>query len=133
MKTNLFPLLITLSFFIVIGSCRKENESVQTPDIYGSWTVLQTDSEGLQYNVELKFNTDNSYDWILLDTAEGHSNSHAKFNLVENIMVITEDADCDFEAEYLLIKEQNKLAIISVVEECGPRANALEYLWERKQ
>jgi len=131
MKTYPIPIVILLSIIFVFSSCNKDNDN-PTPDIYGSWIVLQTDSQGQSYNVELRFNNDNSYDWILLDTIEGHTNSHAEFNLIENVMVITDDADCEFEAEYLLIKESNKLAIISVSEECGPRANALEYLWERK-
>lgn len=132
MKTYFFPVVFFLSSILIFSSCNKDDDDNQSPDIYGSWTVLQTDSQGKSYNVELRFNTDNSYDWILLDTVDGHSNSHAEFKLIENIMVITEDADCDFEAEYLLIKEYDKLAIISVNEECGPRAVALEYLWERK-
>ncbi len=132
MKNYLFSSLIALSFIFLISSCKKDEDSIQSPDIYGSWTVLQTDSQGLQYNVELKFNTDNSYDWILLDSVDGHSNSYAKFNLIENVMVITEDADCSFEGEYLLIKEYDKLAIIAITESCGPRAAALEYLWVKK-
>ncbi len=80
----------------------------------------------------MRFNTDNSYDWILLDTVEGHTNSHAEFNLVENIMVITSDPDCSAKGEYYLIKELNKLAVISITDGCEPRAAALEYLWEKK-
>lgn len=132
MKTYLIPLLAIFSLIVITSSCKKDNDSVKTPDIYGSWIVLQTDSQGVQFNVELKFNTDNSFDWILLDSVEGHSNSHAKFNLVENVMVITEDADCSFEGEYYLIKEVDKLAIIAITDGCGPRASGLEYLWKKK-
>ncbi|NQU33846.1 MAG: hypothetical protein HQ521_11465 [Bacteroidetes bacterium] len=132
MKTYLFPLISLLSILLITGSCKKDDDSVQTPDIYGSWTVLQTDYQSVQYNVELRFNTDNSYDWILLDTVEGHTNSHAEFNLVENIMIISSDADCSAEGEYYLIKELNKLAVIAITDGCEPRAVALEYLWEKK-
>ena len=132
MKKLLFPIVAALSFLLIIGSCKKDDDNVQTPDIYGSWTVLQTDDQGVQYNVELRFNTNNSYDWILLDTVEGHTNSHAEFNLVENIMIITSDADCSAEGEYYLIKESNKLAVIAITDGCEPRAAALEYLWEKK-
>jgi len=133
MKTYFIPVVIIFIFITIISSCKKNDEAPKSPDIVGSWTVLQTDAQGLQYNVELKFNTDNSYDWILLDTVEGHSNSHAKFNLIENVMVITEDADCSFEGEYYLIKEADKLAIIAITDGCDPRAMALEYLWKKKQ
>jgi hypothetical protein len=127
--------LLSISLFFIILlfiSCTKD-DAPSSPDIYGSWTVLQTDQDNQQYNVELKFNIDNSYDWILLDSAAGHSNSHAEFSLIENVMVINNDADCNFQGEYLLIKESNKLAIISVSEECVPRALALEYIWKKHE
>jgi hypothetical protein len=122
--------VLVFSLMIVFSSCKKDETLV--PDIYGSWTVLQTDSQGQSYNVELRFNTDNTYDWILLDSVEGHSDSHAEFQLTDNVMVITKDVDCDGYGEYLLIREQDKLAIVNVVDDCSLRANALEYLWDKK-
>ena len=129
MKTILFITLFSIVF--VFGSCEKDCE-IQTPYIYGSWTVLQTDEQGVQYNVELKFNTNNSYDWIVLDTATGHTNSYAEFTLSENLMTITVDADCSSVGEYYLTVEADKLALIAKTEECGPRAAALEWVWKRK-
>jgi len=132
MKKYLLPLGTIFLIFLFFGSCEKDcNCDVPTPDIYGSWTVLQTDHQGVQYNVELKFNTDNTYDWILLDTATGHTNSHAEFTLTENIMTITVDADCSSVGEYYLTVEGNKLAIVDKTEECGPRASALEWIWNK--
>lgn len=131
MKTYLIPLLTVFAIIFSIESCTKDCD-VETRDIYGSWTVLQTDSQGLQYNVELKFNTDNSYDWILLDSVEGHSNSHAEYTLSENLMTITVDADCSSLGEYFITVEANKLALIAKTEGCGPRAAALEWVWEKK-
>lgn len=131
MKTYLIPLLAVFAIIFSIESCTK-NSDIETPNVYGSWTVLQSDSQGLQYNVELKFNTDNSYDWILLDSVEGHSNSHAEFTFSENIMTITVDADCSSLGEYFVTVEANKLSLIAKTEECGPRAAALEWVWEKK-
>ena len=124
--------LITLVFTVLLfGSCKKDCD-VQSPDIYGSWIVLQTDSEGVQFNVELKFNTNNTYDWILLDSVEGHGNSHAEFTLNENLLSITNDADCSSVGEYYLTVEAHKLAVIAKTEGCEPRAAALEWIWKRK-
>lgn len=127
---NKYYILIGISLVFIFSSCKKDE--TESPDIYGSWTVLQTDDQGQNYNVELRFNTDNSYDWILLDSVEGHTNSNAEFKLVENIMVITNDADCDGEGEYYLIRELDKLAVISVKDDCALRSKALEYLWHKK-
>ena len=124
-------MLFVFAVLLLFNSCSKDDESGPTPDIYGSWTVLQTDDQDQQFNVELRFNTNNTYDWILLDSVPGHSNSHAEFSLIENVMVITSDADCNYQGEYLMVKESDKLAIIAVSDECNPRAKALEYLWEK--
>lgn len=131
MKTYLIPLIAVFAFIISIESCTKDCD-IETPNIYGSWTVLQTDSQGLQYNVELKFNTNNSYDWILLDSVEGHGNSHAEFTLSENLLTITVDADCSSLGEYFITVEANKLALIAKTEGCEPRAAGLEWVWYKK-
>ncbi len=123
--------LITLIFALLLfGSCEKDCE-IQSPDIYGSWIVLQTDNEGLQFNVALTFNANNTYDWVLLDSVEGHGNSHAEFTLTENIMTITNDADCSSLGEYYMIVEEDKLAIITKSDGCEPRTAALEWVWDK--
>lgn len=94
--------------------------------------MLQSDPQGQQYNVELKFNTNNTLDWILLDSAAGHTNSHAEFVLSANIMTIVVDPDCNGIGEYYLTLEADKLAIIAKIDSCGPRAKALEWVWNRK-
>jgi hypothetical protein len=132
MKFRIFSATLLLASLFFIITCKKAEDSSSIPDIYSSWTVLQTDAEGQIYNVELKFNTDNTFDWILLDSVEGHSNSHIAFELVDNIMYITQDTDCSSQGEYYILEESNKLAIIAIEDYCEPRAEALEYLWEKK-
>ncbi|NOR86199.1 MAG: hypothetical protein GQ527_01180 [Bacteroidales bacterium] len=135
MKKYLLLFVTVLSFSIILLSCNKDEENedvVESPDIYGSWLVLQSDSQGVQYHVELKINDNNTYDWILLDSVAGHSSSFAEFTLTEDIMRITVDADCSSVGAYYMIVEANKLAIIAKTEECGPRADALEWVWEKK-
>ncbi len=133
MKKYVLPLVTTLFIILILGSCKKDcNCDVQTPDIYGSWTVLQTDDQGAQYNVELKFNSNNSFDWILLDSVAGHTNSYVEFTLSENIMTISDDPECGTVGEYYIYIESDKLALITKTDECGPRVAALEWVWNRK-
>lgn len=126
MKKTIF-LLLAVSL-TVISSCKKDAVS---PDIYGSWVVLQSDSQGQLYNVQLNINNDNTYDWILLDQVDGHSNSHASFTLSENILSITNDADCEGVGEYYVSVEAGKMALIAKNESCSPRAKALEWVWRK--
>jgi len=131
MKRILIPFFVIISLVLVFNSCNKDSE-IETPDFYGSWTVLQFDDLDQQFNVELKFNEDNSYDWILLDTVEGHISSHAEFTISENIMSITNDPDCSSIGEYYLTVEGKKLAVIAKTDGCDPRAKALEWVWKKK-
>lgn len=136
MKTFVSPLLLIVPLLFIMTSCTKDCETCDCPEpvinVFGSWTILQTDAQGLQYNVELRFNNDYTYDWILLDTVQGHSNSHAEFELNGNIMRIVVDADCNSIGVYYLTIDSDKLAIIAKEDACGPRAVALEYVWKKK-
>ncbi|MBI9034882.1 MAG: hypothetical protein JEZ03_10470 [Bacteroidales bacterium] len=112
-------------------SCKKDEDKPKI-EIYGSWLVLQTDSNGLQYHVELRFNENNSYDWMLLEDVPGHSDSHAEFTLDENILTIVSDPDCDGTGTYHITVDSDKLALIAQSDDCTPRAAALEYIWYKK-
>jgi len=126
MKKTIF-LLLAISLML-ISSCKKDTAS---PDIYGTWVVLQSDIQGQLFNVQLNINNDNTYDWILLDQAEGHGDSHASFTLSENILSITNDADCEGVGEYYVSVESGKMALIAKNETCSPRAKALEWVWRK--
>ncbi len=136
MKTLISPLVLVLSVLFIFSACKKDCDSCDCPEpvinVFGSWTVLQTDAQGVSYNVELKFNTDYTYDWILLDSVQGHTNSHAEIELNDDMMRIVVDADCSSVGIYYLILEGDKLAIIAKEDACGPRSAALEYVWKRK-
>lgn len=132
MKKHYLYMLMLFFMLSVSHSCQEAGEELISPDIYGSWTVMQSDDEGQTYWVELRFNDDNTFDWMLLDPVPGHSDSHAAFILQGNRMIITEDADCDGTGRYLLHLEGNKLAIIGEVDACAPRATGLEFVWTRK-
>ncbi|MFC2107141.1 hypothetical protein ACFLRY_02275 [Bacteroidota bacterium] len=136
MKTFIPPIALIISLLFLLVSCNKDCESCSCPtpqlEVFGSWTTLQSDAQGLQYNVELRFNTDYSYDWILLDSVQGHTNSHADIELDGDIMRIVLDTDCTSIGIYSLMIKSDKLSIIAKEDACGPRATALEYVWKRK-
>ena len=47
------------------------------PTIYGSWVRDITDAVGVPFAAEMRFNTDDSYDFILLTSAPGHADGQA--------------------------------------------------------
>ena len=104
-KRLLFYFFIIIT--VAITSCTREK--IVEPDyaIYGSWVRLITDSQGIQFNAELKINKNNSFDFILLDNAPGHTNSAAEFTLNEGTMTIINDSDCNVDGAYEFVVSKN--------------------------
>lgn len=134
MKSN-YPLFIYLIIlFSLLISCSDSDSTSPEPAIYGSWVRLITDSEGIQFNAEFKINSNNTYEFILLDEdTPGHTNSAAAFTLSGNVMTIIEDADCvDMIGTYEFVVTETKLAYVAFEDECTPRMAALQGIWDKK-
>ena len=127
---NSFIILTIITFMIL--ACKREEAIPPEPTIYGSWVRLITDSLGIQFNAELKMNSDNSFDFILIDSVPGHTNSSAEFTLNGNTITIINDSDCNVDGEYEYVVTDKKLAFIAVDDECGPRLKALQGVWTKK-
>jgi len=135
MKINylLVILFIVIQTFL-LSACKDDGCTSPQPAIYGSWVRLITDSEGVQFNAEFKINSDNTYEFILLDdNTPGHTNSVAVFTLDGNEMTIIEDADCiDIIGIYEFVVTDTQLAYVVVDDECSPRTAALQGIWDKK-
>lgn len=121
--------LVTFSFF----ACDTE-DNVTAPEITieGSWIRDITDSEGLEFTAELQFNGDNTYDFIILTDAPGHTNSRAEFKYDNNRMTIINDADCGVDGVYDVDISGNTLTLTAVDDACAPRKAAIEGVWIKK-
>lgn len=132
-RQNRLWLFIILNIFTVfILSCTREKIVNPEYTIYGSWVRLITDTQGIQFNAELKINTDNSFEFILLEDAPGHTNSSAEFTLNENIFTITNDSDCEGEGVYEFVVTDKNLAFVAVTDDCAPRVHAIQGVWGKK-
>ena len=126
-----YRLLAVLVLGLCLLSC--DNDSTgPDPSLYGSWVRDITDSAGVTFTAELKINTDNSYDFILLTQAPGHTNSSAQFTLSGRRMSITVDADCSGVGVYQYVVSTDALALVGIEDPCGPRQAALEGVWDKK-
>jgi len=129
-------LAIALSVVLIfLFSCDNGTESeVTSPGktVYGSWVRNITDSEGFQFTAELKYNQDNTYDFILLTNAPGHTNSSAEFTLSNDQITIINDADCGVIGIYGYVIGDNSLALVAADDECSGRKAAIQGVWNRK-
>ena len=127
-------IVFSLSALLILTSLSCNREKIVSPEwtIYGSWVRLITDTQGTQFNAELRINKNNSYDFLLLDEAPGHTNSSAEFELDGDIITITDDADCDVEGIYECVISESKLALIALDDACTPRMLAIQGVWHEK-
>ncbi|MCD4681527.1 MAG: hypothetical protein K8S00_14190 [Bacteroidales bacterium] len=121
--------LLSLSFF----SCNKDSDCIiPNNSIYHSWVRLITDSQNLKFNAELKINTNNSFNFIVLDSNTTHTNSYAEFTLQNDTMTIIIDYDCNETGIYEFLVSDDKLSLIAVNDSCGPRIAAIQGIWNKK-
>lgn len=126
---RLWPFILFMIFAVVILSCTKEKIVTPEHTIFGSWTRAITDTEGVQFNAELKINTDNSFEFILLEEVPGHTNSSGEFTLSDDIFTIINDTDCDSDGVYEFVVTDEKLALVVVMDDCAPRVVAIQGVW----
>jgi hypothetical protein len=131
-QKRLLLVLILSVFTAVVLSCGSDDVVSPEPTIYGSWVRLITDSQGSQFNAELKIKNDNSFDFILLDNVPGHTNSSAEFTLNGDVFTIINDKDCSSDGVYKYVVSDKELALVVVTDECAPRALALRGVWSKE-
>lgn len=132
MKMRSWLFIVVIIFTVLAISCAHEKTAPPGVTIYGSWVRLITDSKKLQFHAELKIKTDNSFDFILLEPAPGHTNSSGKITLQGNLLTVINDADCGVDGVYEFVVSENKLAFVAVADECAPRRLAMQGVWSRK-
>ena len=131
-KIFIVPILISL-LSLAFFSCNKDSDcTIPDNSIYHSWQRLITDSDNAKYNAELKINTNNSYNFIVLDSNTTHTNSYAEFALHNDTLTIVLDYDCNKIGIYEFLVSDNKLSLIAVNDSCGPRVAAIQGIWNKK-
>ncbi len=120
-------LIITASLF-----CSREKIINPQDTIYGSWVRRITDTQNQQFDAELKINTNNTFDFILLQNVPGHNNSTGQFTLTDDIFTVINDADCGVDGVYQYVVSDEKLAFIVVTDACAPRQLVLQGVWTKR-
>lgn len=120
--------------FCVFGlaACSGDDSSSQTPRLINtSWTRINTDDASLSFRVKMDFYSDH-YDFLLLQAAEGHTDSTATIHVLSEVFYIFEDADCiPPRAQYTWWIENNVLSLAPMTDTCDGRIKAIEGQWNR--
>jgi len=94
-----------------------------------SWT--NTDDAQLSFKVKMDFYSDH-YDFLLMEEAEGHTNSTAKIRISTGEFEIVEDEDCaEPNAKYSWSIENDVLTLTKIADPCEGRLKAIEGQWNR--
>ncbi len=98
-----------------------------------SWTRANTDDAGLTFKVKMDFYSDH-YDFLLMEKAEGHTDSMARIDILPGELIIADDADCPGpDARYAWSIEKGVLLLTKISDACEGRFKAIEGRWERGQ
>jgi len=130
MKRGLFLLAVFVIPILLLNSCQKECES-DNPSVYQSWTRTVVDADGLEFRAELRINTNNTFDFILLEEVPGHSNTSADVTFEGNLMHV-DDNDCEGRGTYEYAVSLENFSLFAKDDACGPRVIALQGIWNTK-
>ena len=131
MKKPILILAGILIPFLLFNSCTKECDCDDDISIYQSWTRLVVDADGLEFMAELRINTNNSFDFILLEEAPGHTNTSATITIAGDLMHVDDD-DCESTGTYEYALSEETLSLIAIDDDCEPRVIALQGIWHKK-
>jgi hypothetical protein len=122
--------IFALAAVISLAACSDDsNDPSDGNDLYETWTRFVTEFDDTTFNARLVINDDNSYDFVVVDDVEGHTDCHAKFHLNGSTIEIYEDADCGGTGEYTFSINDDVLTIQLVSDNCSPRAKAIAGVW----
>jgi hypothetical protein len=130
MKKGLFILAVVIIPILFFNSCQKDCET-DNPTVYQSWTRKVVDADGLEFLAELRINTNNTFDFILLEDAPGHSNTTADLTFEGNLMHV-DDNDCEGRGTYEYAVSLETLSLFAKEDDCDPRVIALQGIWKKK-
>ena len=130
MKKLSYFLFIALLLILFLNSCEKECDC-EDVTVYRSWTRQVTDADGVTFMAELKINTDNTFDWILLEEVPGHSNTTANITFDGSLMMV-DDNDCPATGTYEYSVSHDTFSLFAKEDHCDPRVIALQGIWQKK-
>jgi len=128
MRTFILICFIVAAFGL--NACCPCNLSKTTPELVNtSWTRTNADDARLTFKVRIDFYSDH-YDFLLMEKAEGHTDSTARIDILPGELVITDDADCPgSDARYAWSIETDVLFLTKISDACEGRFKAVEGRW----
>lgn len=118
--------------FLVVSSCNKSDNAVVAGSPIGSWTRVIMDTDSTAFNGELRFYANHTFDFIVLDTATSHKNTHAGYTIESNVINFKGDDSCEGVGTYKFAADSTTLTLLAVSESCWPRRKVLQGIWRRK-
>jgi|GEM_PF-3309953 len=98
--------------------------------LLGSWTK-EMEAEGVLYDVKLTMNTSGELLWEMIDPIPGHTNSSVSFTVLDNVIIIYNDAECGGNGYFEFEIEGGTLTINTIKDSCPPRSPSFTGVWTR--
>ena len=116
---------------VVLSSCDKVDNEIKVGSPIGLWERMITSTDTTAFKGELRFHSNNSFDFIVLDTATSHSDTHGGYMTSANVIEF-EDGDCTETGSYQYAVDTSRLTIVAVSDACYQRKQVLQGVWYKK-
>ncbi len=119
---------VLLAFFSSCSSDEEMDYPVQD-ELEGSWARLIHDTDTLFW-AEMRFDKDNRFDFVILDSIPGHENTSGTYSITENQISLT-DESCTGSGVYELDFSLPLMEVSLISDQCANRANVLPGMWTK--
>lgn len=96
----------------------------------GSWTK-EMEVEDVFYDVKLTMNTSGELLWEMIDPIPGHTNSSVSYTVLDDVIIIYNDAQCGGNGYFKFEIVGGTLTISSIKDSCPPRSPSFTGDWTR--
>lgn len=119
--------MILLLAFMAACNKNDDNDADSFNTVIGSW-ARYIEQEDTAYWAETRFNEDGSYQFTILDTVPGHSNSEGNFTFSGNILTLQDDI-CSGNGVYTVQFGLPNMSLEKKSDTCEERASSLNGNW----
>ncbi len=124
-------LLLTSFMAFMLSACDEIDNEIHTGSPIGLWERMIPDTDSTAFMAELSFNSNNTFDFIVLDTGTSHSNTQGGYFVTSNTIEFS-DEDCSGSGIYQFSADTARLNLVVASEECSARRNVLQGVWRKK-
>lgn len=128
MKKVLFLMMSIL--LVLVVACNEEDDPLTPAQMLSGTTWSRTNmDESSSYLVQIRFDTDGSFHFLVYGNVPGHENFDAEYSATDNSINFMNGNDCNAEGIYTYTISDTELKMFATYDSCSTRENEIEGTW----